>query len=498
MTQTPRSPRSHANGRPGGSARAAYRSQRARLARMTLRSRLLTLIYLTATGALISATSGHGILPGAAIAAGAALLTAALLATPDLVRVTVVLVGYAPFLFPMGAFYTAAALGTGSLRSGDAVGGAAALTVLAVAATWLSVRYSRGHVWVTLLAALASTILIAPLLVLLVPGVGLNAARLTVAVVLLARCGGWAWLTGAVGLLIDRSPEPEPHPASSADMTEVSAWTLRADAEQATAALLDELSSDAHVFHDVHVPKVPEALGHLVLAPSGGFLIASVASPGPLTEDRDHGLQLPGVPLDQVTGTLMRQRSALAKTLHRDQRDFALLIAIHSEQVSDARRTVAVFDAADTSLPAGQVTVLSADRLLTEISTGFSAWSEVTLRQVHRRARMRLRPALAPLPVSGPAPEVPLLTPLDPDGNPTAPLHPRLAVPSWMTRGTTVNIITTRGTLTDLRIAGEAYVDAAGRLVVPVCVNEEWQQADRNGTPPRSYPYPVRAIRRAG
>ena len=86
---------------------------------------------------------------------------------------------------------------------------------------------------------------------------------------------------------------------------------------------------------------------------------------------------------------------------------------------------------------------------------------------------------------------------MDDDGNPTVNGDPANIVPSWIIKGACVSIATTKGRLTDLRVTGEPYVDEYGRMVVPVCVEEEWQKAKTSSRVPKAYPYPVSSVYQA-
>jgi len=64
-------------------------------------------------------------------------------------------------------------------------------------------------------------------------------------------------------------------------------WSKGAAGERATAAVLAGLPSGFVVFHDLHVPGSPANVDHLVVGPTGVFLVDSKAYSGKLTASGD-------------------------------------------------------------------------------------------------------------------------------------------------------------------------------------------------------------------
>lgn len=488
-------------GVPGGSARAAYRTQRALLQRMSWRSRLAWLVGISLIGAAIAAATDRSPLIGAALAGSVTLAAVAIVTVPQTLQIMGVLAGYTLLAFPFGAVFVSFALEAG--ETADFYAGGVSLLVASFIATWVSVKFSRGRVWVTLAVSLFASLVGGLTLLAVWPGLGLNAPRLALAAALLVRCGGWAWTVNAVGVAVD-SMRGKPHPgveaervATPEDQKELSAWLKREDAEKRTATALDKLPASTTVFHDVTVKRSPVALPHLVIGPTGVFLLASVATKGPITETARDGVRIPGIPLGSLTASLLQQRRLVAKTLRLKETDLEVLIVVHpdSEKADvdpTTRRTLAVFDQSSGALPAASITIVGADTVLACVNSGIEIWPDITVRGLVRRGRLKLTQALAPMPIFIDHPDKVTVAAVDQDGN---VLTARTSDPiDYLEVGSRIDIMTTRGLLKDLRVAGPVYTDSDGIKVVPVCVAEEWATAAKFGRRPVVHPYPVLAI----
>jgi hypothetical protein len=486
-------------GRPGASAQGAYRSQRARLTKMTWKGRLAGLLAMAAAGAIVAQAAGVHPIAGAAIAASVILAVTALIVAPQALAVIAVLAGFAVLSLPLGAALTAAgSQGT----TVDPVGGALSLMVTALVATWFAVRYSRGRPWVTLALALGSTIPFAAVLMAFAPELGLNAARIPLAVVLALRCGGWAWLTGLTGLGLDSlrklNGAENRTLGTSTQLTRPSSWLAKSEAERATAAALAGLPDSFTAFHDVTIRKTGIVAPHVVIGPSGVALLASVSTPGPITESALAGVNIPGVEVGPLAASLLRQRRLLSKNLSVKETDIAILLVVHGRTKTavnaDMRRTLAVFDQASGELPTAHLTILGVEMLTSELDTGFSVWAPLTQASTVRRAHLKLTPALMPEPSTS-ADQPTYVATVGVDGTVESPLIPQGAT-EWVEPGTLVDIATSNGTLSGLRVVGSPYRDSEGNMLVLVCVDEEWQLAQQDGRSPQAHPYPVAALSR--
>lgn len=484
---------SRSYGRPGLSARATYRTRRARYAQMSWRSRLGAFALLSAGGLIVGLAAHYPWWAGLAGGAGIALVLAALLSAPRALSLGGVLLAYIPLSLPLGAVYAAAPVSDHAIYAADAFGASTSLIFAAAIATWISVRFSRGRAWVTLALGLASTALIGYILVLTFPEMGLYAAYLSLALVLMIRCGGWSWLTGLVGLGVAKLRARGARDISP-DGDVLSAWLRKAEAEQATAAALDLLDSNHAVFHDMKVGKLPNPLAHLVIAPAGVFLISSVSTSGPIRETASEGVQIPGVPVGAVTATLLTQRRVVARTLKMKESDLNLLIVVQPEGEAaleaGTRRTLAVFGRTDGELPSAHARLLTADMLKAEVDTGIEVLGSLSRSAAIQRAKMRLKPAGAPTPSRLTSLSPVQVASVDADGHTRRPERDV----SWIVEAARVDLSTSAGMLRSLRATSQPYTDVHGRVVADVCLEEEWVDAQKNGREPASYPYPVSAI----
>jgi len=488
-------------GRPGTSSTAAYRTQRARFQSLSWRTRITLLVAAIVAGIISAAAANMDLLLGAAIAAGLLLALSAVFVAPQSLYIVAVLGMYAPIAVGAGMLLESQAL-NGFV--GDPAGAAANLFVAALFATWASVRFSRGKPWVTLALALLSTFTVAMALVYVFPPLGLTAAYISMASVLALRCGGWAWISGVFGLAIDEIRGAAPKPKDSAtdtldDRATKSAMLLRAKAEQRTASVLESMDSSHSVFHDVRLRKAATSLPHLVIGPAGVFVVASISTRGPITENARDGVNVGGVNLGEVAASLIQHQLLVAKMLKMRSKDIAAVIVVHPDKegavAEGTRRTLAIFDAYSGELPTAQVVLVSADMLDVEINPGLATWGAISRKNAVRRARMFALPAISAL-NNNEVQETVRISSVDIDGYTTAP-EPMIPQVSWLEIGSQVVMETSEGILTDLRVAGDAYRDVDGTIVVPLCAEEEWAEGESTGHHPRSFPIPLDIVKPA-
>ena len=484
-----------------GSSRVAIRDlirlQRLRLTQVNWKNRFIVIVFSTFAFTLVSRAAGASYKAGLVIGLSITLFLFLSLLANDVLKMLYVILPYALLTAPLGLAYTqAASSGQIGGAHGDMMGGALALFTSFLFAIMVAIRYSRGKVWFTTALVGASTVIPGLLFLLVFPSLGLNAARFSMIFVLLFRCGGWAWISGLFGLVIYNFSKEEDSEEDTTDkMESLKTWAQRAQVEKDASLILQNLNrKDYAVFQDVKVKGSNNPLGHLVIGPSGATLIASIYSKGPLKEDLEKGITLPKIALDKTVGSLMQQRECLAKILKCAERDLSLLIVIHGLQIPSGRKSIAVFSPDDRITPSGQVSLVDIDHLIGEVSLGLQVWSKTKTKQAISRAKMNLYPAVYPLMAQEKESETPLLVPLDNDGHLTIVKNAKNIVPSWLVPGIPVNILTSKGILTSLRVTGSAVMDEDGYRVVPVCTDEEWEKATNQGRRPTSYNYPVACI----
>jgi hypothetical protein len=94
------------------------------------------------------------------------------------------------------------------------------------------------------------------------------------------------------------------------------AWRLGARGERRTAGILARLERDGFVaFHDLAVPGSPANVDHLVVGPTGVFVIDSKFYRGVVRMGLDGRLWYGGRSLDRVLGTLWWEAQQVAEAL---------------------------------------------------------------------------------------------------------------------------------------------------------------------------------------
>jgi Nuclease-related domain len=159
---------------------------------------------------------------------------------------------------------------------------------------------------------------------------------------------------------------------------QVQAWRRGAQGERRTARLLDRLTHDGYVvFHDLAVPGSPTNVDHLVIGPSGVFVIDSKQWTGSVHQSSDGLAWHNHYPLDRTLETVCWEAQQVSRTL--DTRA-AALVCVHGAHVHGGglhARSVAI-------IPAYLLrSTLGYDRLLSD--------GEVEL--LATTARTSLRPA---------------------------------------------------------------------------------------------------------
>jgi hypothetical protein len=97
---------------------------------------------------------------------------------------------------------------------------------------------------------------------------------------------------------------------------EARAWRLGARGERRTARILARLERDGFVaFHDLAVPGSPANIDHLVIGPTGVFVIDSKLYRGAVRIGLDGRLWYEGRSLDRVLGTLWWEAQQVAEAL---------------------------------------------------------------------------------------------------------------------------------------------------------------------------------------
>lgn len=477
------------HGRAGGAASVARRpftrwwnstSWPVRLAWFVLFAGAGGVVGVAATGQL------SGFLIGASVGAGTATIASVLLLVPGAVTTALIVVlGTMTVPFAATGYVSAAALfaSTSNDRGSgvvvDVAGASVSLFIAYALAMFVGLRWGRGRTWVSALWVSAGLVFPGVALIWVFPGWGLNAARLSLVIVVAARCGAGGWLVAAFTWAIDRmrfgKDSDKWSTKSSVDPVDVSAaWQRTADAQKSVGAVLEELPSQYAIFHDVRVRKSQWHVDHVVVGPTGVSVISSVQAFGEMTVDPVLGVQIPGADLGAAAWALYNAAEPVRKSLGVHPRDVHLFIVIHGTDVN--RMRVGVVDTGIGPNPIAEAVALNPQGLVSEMQAEFTWWSDVKVRQVRRRARMRLGSAV--LPVASPRTRQRVhVSPVDMDGNLMVPLfldrdggeqgeQPDVSIRP----GDPVVVDTNAGPLEGMEAASEPFVDSHGVPVVRVRV----------------------------
>lgn len=366
----------------------SYPAIRARLLRLSLLDKTALVGLLTGLATLAAYVSGY---PAHLVGPGTlALLLLALtfLRAPTPFLLAVTWVAFFPVAFILGNIYTAAGMGA---PVGDAAGGAVALLLVAAVAAPVAAQWSRRSPIVTLALTELAAVIPGLLVVLAIPGLGLNAARLSMGLMLAWRCGLFGaaetsvkyWHARMRGRVIRRPLRDTVDLGRRAGLGFVGTPIARALEQQPDGVL---------ALHHVAVPHGGH-IDHVVVAPSGVWLFAAARSSGPLEETPDAGLVIPGVPVSELTATLLRNRTSLARRLRIAEHDIHVGVIVTGPGAPPANRQVALFAVDNPLLPVGVAHVTAVPHLGALLTAPERIWRPGRLRVLHWRARTKLSAA---------------------------------------------------------------------------------------------------------
>jgi len=159
---------------------------------------------------------------------------------------------------------------------------------------------------------------------------------------------------------------------------QVMAWRLGAEGERRTARLLERLTRDGFVvFHDLAVPGSPANVDHLVIGPSGVFVIDSKQWSGSVHQGADGLAWHNHYRLDRTLATVRWEAETVGRLLGTR---IAALLCVHGAHVHGGGLEAQGVAIVPTHLLRG---ALGYDRVL----------SDADVELLAATARMRLRPA---------------------------------------------------------------------------------------------------------
>jgi hypothetical protein len=156
------------------------------------------------------------------------------------------------------------------------------------------------------------------------------------------------------------------------------AWQRGAKGERHTARLLDRLGRDGYqVFHDLAMPGSPANVDHLVVGPSGVFVIDSKQWTGHVQQSADGLVWHDHYRLDRTLATVRWQAETLGRLLGAP---VAPLVCVHGAHIQH------------DGLHAQGVAIVPASRLRRALGSD-QVLSDTDVERYAATARMRLRPA---------------------------------------------------------------------------------------------------------
>lgn len=345
-------------GSPGASTRQQYRAAVAAYRRIPLK--WLGIGAVLALGVIGAGAHSIGAHPVPVIVTVAAVMTVLDLSSrfPGIAATITVVIASSVLAAPMASLYAAAATrGT----QFDQAGAVATLVATLTLAGLLAHRTSRGRPWVTTLLVALTITLLSPWLLLLAPTMGFLWAWVAMTVVLFLRGGGIAWIRDQWQELTDVLTRRRIK--ATAMPVEVRDLDAKQTAQVDTAQILADLPAEYTVFHDRRLPSGTR-LDHIVVGPTGVFLIEAHKFKGRVIEDPTAGLTHATVPVADI----LNQTDTAAATIHARLGSRAVrvhpVVVIHDAVLPTSRAQVAL-SAGSTTL--GTVTILAPSALLAEI-----------------------------------------------------------------------------------------------------------------------------------
>jgi len=160
--------------------------------------------------------------------------------------------------------------------------------------------------------------------------------------------------------------------------TQARAWQRGAHGERQTARLLDRLGPDGYqALHDLAMPGIPANIDHLVVGPSGVFVIDSKQWTGSVHQSADGLIWHNHYRLDRTLATIRWQAETLGRLLGVP---VAPLVCVHRAHIQGG------------GLHAQGVAIVPATRLRSALGHD-QVLSEVDIERLAATARIRLRPA---------------------------------------------------------------------------------------------------------
>jgi hypothetical protein len=441
-------------------------------------------------GALSSLAIGINPLLGGALIAGIILFLSSLFLNKGTWASLIILAAYAFVSIPLGGIIIAP---ISEAQLVYAVEAGVSLFTAALLAGWLSLRYGRMAPWKILGLALPISSVLGIVAGLLLPGSGINVARVSMFLVVAYGCGVLDWFVSGFQMLKDKFKKTSDEGYSNPLVLSANEQKkILSAAEQKTAATLSEsLNSDYTVFHDVVTKQSKSTIAHMVVGPAGLFLVASVAPTGKIVETSSTGLSIPGVEIGKVASNLVEQRGDIAKALKIRTEDVKLVVVAQDVKlgVEGLSRSFAAFESVFAKIPTVNITLVSNDMLAYEVAPGIDLISPATRNVLVHRAQSVLKPSSKRLSTESTM----SVAAIDQDGKIVKPSSMEVAE-EWLRLGAVAKVAINDQIIDNVRIYLEPYTDDKGESVVGVVLDEEWKAYQSEGKKPEVFTFLVSSV----
>ena len=475
-------------GRPGSSANTNNALRQA-YTNLSWRAKSAIFVVGSILGALSSLAIGINPLLGGALIAGIILFLSSLFLNKGTWATLIILAVYAFASIPLGGIMIAP---ISQAQLTYAVEAGVSLFTAALLVGWLSLRYGRIAPWKILALALTSSSLIGIVFGLLIPGSGINAARITMLLAVAYGAGVFDWVISGVQILkdklnkVDRSVENSPLVLSDTQIKKI-----LSKAEQTTAASLSEyLNEDYAIFHDIITKRSTSTIAHMVIGPSGITILASVAPSGQILETANKGLEIPGVDVGAIASNLLTQRSDVAEVLKIRKDDIKLVVVAQDTRIdiTGLSRTFSAFQSPASKTASANIALVSNDMLAYEVGASVDVLNPATKNILIHRAQSVFKPSTKRLVSSE---SLPVAVPTE-NGEVLSPAKTNIA--EWLREGSIARVSLKGKTINNVRIYIEPYRDEYGETVVGIVLDEEWSEYQQNGKNPEVFIFPASAV----
>jgi hypothetical protein len=476
-------------GRPGSSANTNNALRQA-YTNLSWRAKSAIFVVGSILGALSSLAIGINPLLGGALIAGVILFLSSLFLNKGTWATLIILSVYAFASIPLGGIMIAP---ISQAQLTYAVEAGVSLFTAALLVGWLSLRYGRIAPWKILALALTSSSLVGIVFGLLIPGSGINAARITMLVAVAYGAGVFDWVISGAQILKDKINKVDRHSENSPlVLSENQIRKILSKAEQATASSLSEyLNEEYAIFHDIVSKKSTSTIAHLVIGPSGVTILASVAPAGQIVETSGAGLEIPGVEIGAIASNLLAQRVNVADALKIRKDDIKLVVVAQDTRINIAglSRTFAAFESLTAKTSNANIALVSDDMLAYEVGPSINTLNPATKNILIHRAQSVFMPstkrlvASESLPVSVPTADGEVMNPVKKD------------IAEWLREGSAAKVSLKEKTINHVRIYIEPYRDEYGETVVGIVLDEEWSEYKKSGKKPEVFTFPASAVK---